>query len=176
MLKDKARSLIGRVRPTAKRVAEFLFWKEPSFAQRFCVPIIVKYVYILLTVVLLTNHGYVGNMTYQVNFNVWKELLATAVFLPMAYVQAKLPLPEHLLRLLMRFLFILYYIPLNSAFALNNTSFGFFLLSNLYFILLMAAVTYLIRMLPFTLFRRKITSPFWRSFFYYVPYSAGNQY
>lgn len=140
MMKEKARSLLDRVKPTVRRVTEFLFWREPSFTQRFCVPIIVKYLYILLTVVLLTNHGYVGNVTYQVNFNVWKELLASAVFLPVAYVQAKLPLPEHLLRLLMRFLFILYYIPLNSAFALNNTSFGFFLLSNLYFILLMVAV------------------------------------
>ena len=42
----------------------------------------------------------------------------------------------------------------------------------LVYILLMAAVTYLIRMLPFTLFRRKITSLFWRSFFYYVPYAV----
>lgn len=42
----------------------------------------------------------------------------------------------------------------------------------LIYILLMAGVTYLIRALPFTLFRRKITSPFWRSFFYYVPYAV----
>lgn len=42
----------------------------------------------------------------------------------------------------------------------------------LLYILLMALVTYLIRMLPFTLFRKKITSPFWRSFFYYVPYAV----
>lgn len=40
------------------------------------------------------------------------------------------------------------------------------------YVAVMAAVTYLIRMLPFTLFRRKITSPFWRSFFYYVPYAV----
>ncbi len=40
------------------------------------------------------------------------------------------------------------------------------------YILLMAVVTYLIRMLPFTLFRKKITSPFFRSFFYYVPYAV----
>ncbi len=42
----------------------------------------------------------------------------------------------------------------------------------LVYVAVMAAVTYLIRMLPFTLFRRKITSPFWRSFFYYVPYAV----
>ncbi|MBQ4640406.1 MAG: AzlD domain-containing protein [Clostridia bacterium] len=42
----------------------------------------------------------------------------------------------------------------------------------LLYTLVMAAVTYLIRMLPFTLFRKKITSPFFRSFFYYVPYAV----
>lgn len=37
-------------------------------------------------------------------------------------------------------------------------------------ILLMAAITYLIRVLPLTLIRKRITSPFIRSFLYYVPY------
>ena len=34
------------------------------------------------------------------------------------------------------------------------------------YVAVMALVTYLIRMLPFTLFRKKITSSFWRSFFF----------
>lgn len=40
---------------------------------------------------------------------------------------------------------------------------------NLY-ILVMFAVTYLVRVLPVTLIRRKIKSPFLQSFLYYVPY------
>ena len=36
----------------------------------------------------------------------------------------------------------------------------------------MALVTYLIRMLPMTLFTRKIRSRFLRSFLYYVPYAV----
>ena len=40
------------------------------------------------------------------------------------------------------------------------------------YILVMALVTYLIRMIPLTVFRRKITSPFIRSFLYYVPYAC----
>lgn len=40
------------------------------------------------------------------------------------------------------------------------------------YILVMAGVTYLIRMIPFTLFRRKIRSPFFRSFLYYIPYAV----
>lgn len=38
------------------------------------------------------------------------------------------------------------------------------------YILLMAGVTYAVRVLPLTLIRRDITSPFLRSFLYYVPY------
>lgn len=40
------------------------------------------------------------------------------------------------------------------------------------YILVMAVVTYLIRMIPFTIFRRKIKSRFIKSFLYYVPYSV----
>jgi len=40
------------------------------------------------------------------------------------------------------------------------------------YILVMAGVTYLVRMIPFTLFRRKIKSRFFRSFFHYIPYAV----
>lgn len=43
--------------------------------------------------------------------------------------------------------------------------------SNVYLhIAVMALVTYAIRMLPLTLIRKEIQSPFLRSFLYYVPY------
>ena len=38
------------------------------------------------------------------------------------------------------------------------------------YIMVMAGVTYLIRMIPFTFFRKKIRSGFFRSFLYYIPY------
>ena len=40
------------------------------------------------------------------------------------------------------------------------------------YIAVMAVVTYLIRMLPFTLFRKEIKSAFFRSFLAYVPYAV----
>lgn len=40
------------------------------------------------------------------------------------------------------------------------------------YIVVMAGVTYLIRMLPLSLSRREITSPFIKSFLYYVPYAC----
>ena len=36
----------------------------------------------------------------------------------------------------------------------------------------MALTTYLIRMLPLMLFRKKITNPFIQSFLYYIPYAV----
>jgi branched-subunit amino acid transport protein len=36
----------------------------------------------------------------------------------------------------------------------------------------MAGVTYLIRMIPFSFFRKKIKSRFFRSFLYYIPYAV----
>lgn len=44
---------------------------------------------------------------------------------------------------------------------------------NIYlYILVMAAVTYLIRLLPLTLIRKKIENRFLKSFLYYVPYAC----
>lgn len=40
------------------------------------------------------------------------------------------------------------------------------------YIAVMAGVTYLIRMLPLTLFQKKIKNRFIRSFLYYVPYAC----
>lgn len=40
------------------------------------------------------------------------------------------------------------------------------------YILVMAGVTYLIRMIPFTLFRHKIRSRYFRSFLHYIPYAV----
>ena len=45
--------------------------------------------------------------------------------------------------------------------------------NNIYiYILVMAVVTYLIRMLPVAIWRKDITSPFVKSFLYYVPYAC----
>ena len=45
-------------------------------------------------------------------------------------------------------------------------------MSVIIYIAVMAGVTYLIRMIPFTLFRKKIKSPFFRGFLYYIPYAV----
>lgn len=45
-------------------------------------------------------------------------------------------------------------------------------MSMILYIAVMAGVTYLIRMIPFTLFRKKIKSRFIQSVLYYIPYAV----
>lgn len=45
-------------------------------------------------------------------------------------------------------------------------------MKTLIYILVMAGVTYLVRMIPFTLFRRQIKSRFIKSVLYYLPYAV----
>lgn len=45
-------------------------------------------------------------------------------------------------------------------------------MSTVIYILVMAGVTYLIRMIPFTLFRSKIKTPFLRSMLHYIPFAV----
>ena len=40
------------------------------------------------------------------------------------------------------------------------------------YLVVMAGVTYLVRMIPLTLFRRKIKSRFFRGFLHYIPYAV----
>lgn len=45
-------------------------------------------------------------------------------------------------------------------------------MSTAVYIAVMAAVTYIIRMVPFTVFRGRIKSRFLKSFLYYIPYAV----
>lgn len=45
-------------------------------------------------------------------------------------------------------------------------------MSMIIYIAVMAIITYLIRMIPFTVFRKKIKSRFFQSVLYYIPYAV----
>jgi branched-subunit amino acid transport protein len=45
-------------------------------------------------------------------------------------------------------------------------------MSIIVYVAVMAGVTYLVRMIPFTLFTKKIESVYIRSFLYYIPYAV----
>lgn len=104
--------------------------------------LIVKLLYVLSTYVALHNQLYTLKVSYDVSFVLWKELCACALFVGEVYLIIKLSFQSKFLSNLVFFLLIISYVPINSAFSLNDTSISFFILTNLYFLCLCLAIFY----------------------------------
>lgn len=128
-----------------RRFLDAITNRPVSPAQKLAELLVLKYLYIFLSVMILAPAWYHGPDGYHVNFIFWKELLSSVVFTAVAVFYLRSPIRDAFIKNLMLFLFVLYYIPLNSAYAINDQTFGFFLLSNLYFALLVAGVIFLDR-------------------------------
>lgn len=138
------------LRFAGNKISDFfnmIFCRELPFAGQLLELAAIKYLYIFLVIFLLKDQYYQGHGSYGVDFVPWKECVAAVVFLAVAAIYLRFPIKGRFPQWIMHILFVLYYIPLNSAFALNDTTWGFFILSNLYFILLMAAVYWAVRLL-----------------------------
>lgn len=105
----------------------------------------IKILYVFLTVYLLDGLWYTGYGSYGIDFVLLKELLGTVVFLFMALFFTSMQSKGTFIDSLMTMLFVLYYIPLNSAFSINNTDFLFFLKSNIYYFLILLCVRWFIK-------------------------------
>ena len=114
--------------------------KEISPRGKFIGLFIIKYMYMLLTYVALHGRMYVSGVSYGVGFVWWKELIASAVFAVMTFFYTKLHFSKKFVSNVVYLLYVLSYIPMNSAFSLNDASFGFFILSTFYYIAFIAAV------------------------------------
>lgn len=105
--------------------------------------LVIKYLYIFLVILILGDAWYQGYGGYGIDFKWWKEVFSCLAFVIISNFYLRYPIENSLLKQLLHCLFVLYYIPLNSAFALNNAGWGFFFLSNTYF-LLIYIVTYFV--------------------------------
>ena len=94
--------------------------------------VVLKWLYTLLAVLNLQGAYYEGIGSYQIHFVFWKECLGTAAFAGLAFVHLRWPNPNKMWQILLRCLFLLYFLPLNAAFALNNMDMPFFFLTNIY--------------------------------------------
>lgn len=101
---------------------------------------ILKVLYVVVTYIALHNQYYTLEVTYGVGFVFWKEVCASILFLCVVYVVVKLPFQSDFLSNIVLFLSVISYIPINSAFALNDTSVLFFVLTNFYFLCLICAI------------------------------------
>ena len=102
----------------------------------------IKYLYIFLIVMILKDQWYIGYGSYGIDFKFWKEILGTIAFVAVSFIYMTTKIKDRFIDSVMYFLLVLYYIPLNSAFAINNQPFLFFLSSNMYFLLLVVAVSF----------------------------------
>lgn len=102
--------------------------------------LVIKYFYMFLTVLILGNKWYQGYGSYGVVFALRKEFFSSAAFVAIWLLFHKISFSGSFLKQLTQCLFVLYYVPLNSAFSINDTSWSFFILSNSFFALIMLAV------------------------------------
>lgn len=107
----------------------------------------LKYLYIFLTVLILKDQWYVGYGSYGIDFVFWKEVLGTIVFVPICLLYMNTKITDSFVDDVLYFLLVIYYIPLNSAFSINNQPLLFFLSSNLYFALLTALTGWTMKLL-----------------------------
>lgn len=115
--------------------------KSVTLSTKLATLLLIKYLYIFLVVMILKDQWYVGYGSYGIAFVLWKELLGSIVFLAICAVYMTINIEKTLTDTILYFLLVLSYIPVNSAFSINNQPFAFFISSNLYFLLIIVAVS-----------------------------------
>lgn len=130
--------------PALRQGAKALYDRLPrKLLALFC----IKYLYLLTTYLILKDLWYQGTGSYRIDLNLWKEVAAGGAFFLLARCYLSLSFGSSFCAGLMHILFVLYVIPMNCAFSLNNASVSFFLLSTVYMLLTMLALSRISRLL-----------------------------
>ena len=110
--------------------------------------VLIRIIYTILCNLELADLWYEGYGSYGINFNFSKELLSllSCVFVIMFYY--KLTFKGKMLKSFMLLFMILYYIPLSATFSLNNASYGFWLLSTVFCLLVIFMTSKLSNIIP----------------------------
>ncbi|MBC5682824.1 MULTISPECIES: hypothetical protein [Ruminococcus] len=98
--------------------------------------LIIRITYVITTIKILDGLWYYGG-GYDINFNSLKEVLALCSFVIMAFYFRENYYANNFKSVVIKVLFILYYIPLNASFSIHNQTMEYFVLTNSYFFLLM---------------------------------------
>ena len=137
---QKMWTIASKCYDTFQHFCDITIRRPVSDIQKITELVVLKYLYILLSVVILKDLWYPGTGSYGVDFVFWKECVASLVYIVVSYGYVRLRIENTFLKAILLFLYVLYYMPLNSAFSITNASFGFFLQSNLYFAFVLAVV------------------------------------
>ncbi len=101
--------------------------------------IVIRILYLSLVFYNLDGQLYAEGVSYGIDFNPLKELFAISVFAVLSFLYIQIEFKNIFVQYLSHFLFIIYFIPMNSAFSLNNASLSFFITSTLFCIILYCA-------------------------------------
>lgn len=105
--------------------------------SRFFILVLIKILYDYLTVNILDNLWYTGFGSYGINFNWNKEFISFSVFIIFTVFLVRRFAENSFVNLFIYALYAVYYIPINSAYAINNTDISFFICSNVFVFLIM---------------------------------------
>lgn len=122
-------------------------FKNPKYpvGRQAAIMLLTRYLYIFLTISLLGKAWYQGSGSYQIAFSWEKEVFASLAFLLELGVLLKRRVRDEFSKTVLHLLFTMYYMPLNAAFSLNDESYLFFALSNVYFLLLILLLSSRVR-------------------------------
>lgn len=110
-------------------------WKSSPLVNILSL-LLIRDLYIFLTVDILERYWYPGTDSYGIDFDISKEIIASIVFIAISLIyvhrEGKSTFQDALLHVIM----VLYYIPMNASYSINNLPTEFFVLTNCYCIIL----------------------------------------
>lgn len=114
---------------------DFTFFLTMKNRNIFCW-ILIKILYVYLTVNILGGLWYQGYGSYGIDFNLQKEIIAIFCFIAMCVFYSRYNYESDLSTTLVHTLFLIYYIPVNSSYSIHNLPTVYFVEANIYFLLL----------------------------------------
>ena len=97
--------------------------------------LLIKLLYTYVTVVTLDGLSYSGSIGgYYIDYNLSKDMISYLVMLMIAIYYSRQKFEYNTVAVVLHVLFIFYYIPINSAYAIHNLESDFFVLSSIYFL------------------------------------------
>lgn len=119
-----------------------------SINYQIYILVIIRIMYVLLCNLELTNLWYEGYGSYGIDFNWYKEILSLFSCIFFLSIFYKLTFKGKMLKSFMLLFLVLYYIPLSASFSLNNASFGFWILSTIFCLLVILITSKLSILIP----------------------------
>ncbi len=98
--------------------------------------LLIRIIYVITTVTILDGLWYYGG-GYDIEFSLIKEVFGLLVFTILGFFFRSNFSGNNFKTIVIKILFTLYYIPLNASFSIHNQPINYFIITNIYFFLVM---------------------------------------